>query len=224
MSLDTTYDLRDLCLPTNTGESPFGSQEYIPLIFPLFIPSSRPLYPSNPKLLVYAANGNRSKMTGVVPAWTQSMPSQWFAPTGFCITGPSELFPQVLCAACIVACVFITGKYNHIRPESSGSLQLYKPPEVQPPEHPPPVPDNEVAEPQPPAPAHEVAEPQLPVPGYEVAEPQPLAPEQELPPGAAIGRSLVRFRIQGGFWSEYDMPRGSELRLNRCSTVIKTKA
>ncbi|KAK2042918.1 hypothetical protein LZ31DRAFT_555701 [Colletotrichum somersetense] len=149
-------------------------------------------------------------MVGMIPAWAKSTPSQWFPSVGCFVLGcfvvcPSELFPQVLYATCTIVYVFISRKYNHNRPASSGGLQLYRPAE-----HQPLVTGHEVAEPQPLATEHEIAEPQIPV------------PEHELLPNTVIGRNLVRRRMQEGLWDEFEIPKGSTLRFNQKSTVVIT--
>ncbi|KAK2015520.1 hypothetical protein LZ32DRAFT_645653 [Colletotrichum eremochloae] len=119
----------------------------------------------------------------------------------------------------VVPALAETSKYNHNRPESSGTLQLYRPTQPQ-----PLAAEHEATEPQPLEVEHEAAELQSLLAQHEIAEPQPPVPEHEIPPNTAIGRSLVRCRIQEGLWDEFDMPKGSTVKLNRCSTVITTKA
>ncbi|EFQ25216.1 uncharacterized protein GLRG_00360 [Colletotrichum graminicola M1.001] len=146
-------------------------------------------------------------MAGVIPALAKSMPYEWLPSLGCFAICPSNLFLPVLYAVCTFVCVLMTSNYIKNRPESSVALQLYRP-----------------ADPQPRVPGHEITEPQPPQTDHEVAETQPLVSGHELPTNIAVGRSFVRCRIQGGLWDEFDMPKGSTLKFNKCSTVITTKA
>ncbi|KZL69531.1 hypothetical protein CI238_00723 [Colletotrichum incanum] len=163
--------------------------------------------PSSTESLVDAANEHSFKMSGIVPALAKNMPSHWFASIGCVVAGSSEVFLWALCAACIT--MLTTSMYYHSRPICSGMFKsaiLYC---------------NIVNS------LDILIQPVLHFSGsflvHRADGIAPLVRSEELTPNTTIGRKLFRYRKQGESWNEYDLPEGSTLKINRCSTVLITK-